>query len=99
MLGLEFQDFSKTMPAVVRPALSMLDEKLKGSLSGFVGSALLRDHDVLVAFTEYNRNVVRLQPPLITTRENVDQFITALDTVLSGGVVKIVTDFIKSQRG
>jgi len=99
MLGLEFQDFSRTMPVAVRPALSMLDDKLKGSLSGFVGSALLRDHDVLVAFTEYNRNVVRLQPPLITTRENVDQFIAALDKVLSGGVVKIVTDFIKSQKG
>jgi acetylornithine/succinyldiaminopimelate/putrescine aminotransferase len=99
MLGLEFQDFSQTMPVAVRPALAMLDEKLKGSLSGFIGSALLRDHDVLVAFTEYNRNVVRLQPPLITTRENVDQFIAALDKVLSGGVVKIVTDFIKSQRG
>ena len=99
MLGLEFQDFSRTMPMAVRPALSMLDEKLKGSLSGFVGSALLREHDVLVAFTEYNRNVVRLQPPLIATRENVDQFITALDTILSAGVVKIVSDFIKSQRG
>jgi len=99
MLGLEFQDFSHTMPMAVRPALTLLDEKLKGSLSGFIGSALLRDHDILVAFTEYNRNVVRLQPPLITTNENVDQFITALDKVLSGGVVKIVTDFIKSQRG
>ncbi|MEM8751072.1 MAG: aspartate aminotransferase family protein [Pseudomonadota bacterium] len=99
MLGLELQDFSQTMPMAVRPALSMLDEKLKGSLSGFIGSALLRDHNVLVAFTEYNRNVIRLQPPLITTRENVDMFITALDEVLSGGVIKIVTDFIKSQRG
>ena len=76
-----------------------MDDKLKGSLSGFIGSALLRDHDVLVAFTEYNRNVVRLQPPLITQREHVDMFIKALDNVLSGGVVKIVTDFIKSQRG
>ncbi|MCT4657398.1 MAG: aspartate aminotransferase family protein [Cohaesibacter sp.] len=99
MLGLEFQDFSKTMPMAVRPMLSVLDEKLKGSLSGFIGSALLRDHNVLVAFTEYNRNVVRLQPPLITTREHVDQFITALDAVLAGGVIKIVTDFVKSQAG
>ena len=98
MLGLEFQDFSKTMPAILRPALSLLDDKLKGSLSGFIGSALLRDHDVLVAFTEYNRNVVRLQPPLITTRGHVDQFIAALDTVLSAGVVNIVKDFIKSQK-
>ena len=99
MLGLEFQDFSQTMPMAVRPMLSLLDEKLKGSLSGFIGAALLRDHDVLVAFTEYNRNVVRLQPPLTTTRENVDQFITALDTVLARGVVKIVMDFVKSQTG
>ncbi|SNY92628.1 putrescine aminotransferase [Cohaesibacter sp. ES.047] len=99
MLGLEFQDFSQTMPMAVRPMLGMLDDKLKGSLSGFIGSALLRDHDVLVAFTEYNRNVVRLQPPLITTKEHVDQFITAFDKVLSGGVVKIVTDFVKSQAG
>lgn len=99
MLGLEFQDFSRTLPIAVRPAVSLLDEKLKGSLSGFIGSALLRDHDILVAFTEYNRNVVRLQPPLITQKEHVDMFITALDTILSGGVVKIVSDFLKSQRG
>ncbi len=97
MMGLEFHDFSKTMPMAVRPALALLDEKLKGSLSGFIGSALLRDHNVLVAFTEYNRNVVRLQPPLIASRENVDQFITALEKILSGGVIKIVTNFIKSQ--
>ncbi len=99
MMGLEFQDFSQTMPAALRPALAMMDDKLKGSLSGFIGSALLRKHDVLVAFTEYNRNVIRLQPPLIAKREHVDHFVDALDAVLSGGVVKIVTDFIKSQRG
>ena len=45
--------------------VAMLDDKLKGSLSGFVGSLLLRDYGVLVAFTEYNRNVIRLEPPLI----------------------------------
>jgi acetylornithine/succinyldiaminopimelate/putrescine aminotransferase len=43
----------------------VLDDKLKGSLSGFVGALLLRDYNVLVAFTEYNRNVIRLEPPLI----------------------------------
>jgi acetylornithine/succinyldiaminopimelate/putrescine aminotransferase len=99
MVGLEFHDFSQTMPAVVRPMLAMLDDKLKGSLSGFVGALLLRDHDVLVAFTEYNRNVIRLEPPLIVSREHVDTFITALDTLLSRGVVAIVKDFVKSQMG
>jgi len=97
MVGLEFHDFSQTMPVVLRPVLAMLDEKLKGSLPGFIGSHLLRDHGVLVAFTEYNRNVIRLEPPLICGREHVDAFIKALDEVLSRGIVRIVRDFVKAQ--
>ncbi len=97
MVGLEFHDFSQTLPAMLRPAVALLDEKLKGSLSGFVGAALLRDHDVLVAFTEYNRNVIRLEPPLICQAEHVDRFIEALDGVLARGIVRIVTDFVQSQ--
>lgn len=97
MIGLEFHDFSKTMPMVLRPVLAMLDDKLKGSLPGFIGSHLLRDHGVLVAFTEYNRNVIRLEPPLICGREHVDEFIAALDQVLGRGIVKIVKDFVTAQ--
>ncbi|MCT8989585.1 aspartate aminotransferase family protein [Chelativorans sp. SCAU2101] len=97
MVGLEFQDFSQTLPAVLRPMVAMLDDKLKGSLSGFVGALLLRDYDILVAFTEYNRNVIRLEPPLIVGREHVDTFADALDSLLSRGVVSIVRDFVKSQ--
>ncbi|MGE0499368.1 MAG: aspartate aminotransferase family protein [Rhizobiaceae bacterium] len=97
MIGLEFHDFSQTLPLVLRPVVSVLDDKLKGSLSGFVGSLLLRDHGVLVAFTEYNRNVIRLEPPLICGREHVDAFIAALDELLGRGIVSIVKDFVKSQ--
>ena len=97
MVGLEFHDFSQAMPLVVKPMVAMLDDKLKGSLPGFIGSALLRDHGVLVAFTEYNRNVIRLEPPLIATRAHVDEFIGALDAVLGKGVVRIVKDFVTSQ--
>ena len=99
MVGLEFHDFSQTLPMVLRPIVGMLDDKLKGSLSGFVGALLLRDYDVLVAFTEYNRNVIRLEPPLICQREHVDQFVDALDGLLARGIVSIVKDFVKSQVG
>ncbi|MBZ7921333.1 aspartate aminotransferase family protein [Ensifer adhaerens] len=99
MVGLEFQDFSQTLPMVLRPVVSMLDDKLKGSLSGFIGALLLRDYDVLVAFTEYNRNVIRLEPPLICERAHVDQFIAALDGLLGRGIVRIVKDFVGSQIG
>ncbi|NYG45431.1 4-aminobutyrate aminotransferase-like enzyme [Bradyrhizobium sp. IAR9] len=43
---------------------------------------LLRGSDVLVAFTEYNRNVIRLEPPLIGTCDHIDNFIDALDSLL-----------------
>ena len=97
MIGLEFQDFSQTLPMMLRPMVAMLDDKLKGSLSGFVGSLLLRDYDVLVAFTEYNRNVIRLEPPLVCTTEDADTFVNALDSLLGRGVIWIVKDFIKSK--
>lgn len=95
MVGIEFQDFSQTLPFGVRQAVSMLDDKLKGSLCGFVGALLLKDYDTLVAFTEYNRNVIRLEPPLVCQREHVDAFADALDALLSRGIVRIVTDFIR----
>jgi len=97
MVGLEFQDFSQTLPMVLRPVVAMLDDKLKGSLSGFIGALLLRDYDTLVAFTEYNRNVIRLLPPLTCERQHVDQFVDALDDLLGRGIVRIVKDFVGSQ--
>ncbi len=99
MIGLEFHDFSQTLPLALRPMVAMLDDKLKGSLSGFVGALLLRDHDVLVAFTEYNRNVIRLEPPLICTMAEADQFVNALDKLLGKGITGIVKDFIMSKLG
>lgn len=99
MVGLEFQDFSQTLPFALRPVVSVLDDRLKGSLSGFVGALLLRDHDILVAFTEYNRNVIRLEPPLICRPEHVDSFVDALDELLGRGIVRIVKDFVGSRIG
>jgi acetylornithine/succinyldiaminopimelate/putrescine aminotransferase len=96
MIGLEFQDFSQAMPFGLKQMVSLLDDKLKGSLCGFVGALLQSQYDILVAFTEYNRNVIRLEPPLIIGREHVDQFCDALDDLLARGVVRIVKDYIAS---
>jgi acetylornithine/succinyldiaminopimelate/putrescine aminotransferase len=95
MVGIEFQDISKTLPIGVRQVVAVLDDKLKGSLCGFVGSLLLREYDILVAFTEYNRNVIRLEPPLIVTQAEIDTFVDALDDLLSRGVTRIVTDYAR----
>jgi acetylornithine/succinyldiaminopimelate/putrescine aminotransferase len=95
MVGVEFNDFSETLPFGLKQMVALLDDKLKGSLCGFVGALLLKEHDVLVAFTEYNRNVIRLEPPLVATRADVDRFCDAFDAVLSLGVTRIVTDYLR----
>lgn len=96
MIGVEFRDFSKTLPIGMSQIVSVLDDKLKGSICGFVGSLLLKQYDVLVAFTEYNRNVIRLEPPLIVTREHIDTLVDALDSLLSRGITRIVTDYART---
>ncbi len=95
MVGVEFNDFSETLPFGLKHMVALLDDKLKGSLCGFVGALMLKDHDILVAFTEYNRNVIRLLPPLVTTRADVDRFCDAFDELLSRGVARIVTDYLR----
>jgi acetylornithine/succinyldiaminopimelate/putrescine aminotransferase len=96
MVGVEFQDFSQTLSYPFRKIVSVLDEKLKGSLCGFVGSILFREHNILVAFTEYNRNVIRLQPPLIVTSAEIDRFVEALDEVLGRGITSIITNYTRN---
>lgn len=98
MVGVEFCDFSKTFPLGMGKIFSGLDERLKGSVCGFVGSLLLREYDILVAFTEYNRNVIRLEPPLIVTNDQIDTFINALDDLLSRGITKIIMRYAKYFR-
>jgi acetylornithine/succinyldiaminopimelate/putrescine aminotransferase len=93
MVGIEFNDLSQTLPFGMKQMLSLLDDKLKGSLCGLVGALLVKDHDVLVAFTEYNRNVIRLEPPLIASAADVDAFLKALDEVLSRGIIGIFKDY------
>lgn len=95
MVGLEFQDFSQTLPFGLKHMVAVLDDKLKGSLCGFVGALLVKEYDVLVAFTEYNRNVIRLEPPLVITSEHVQTFLKAMDDLLSRGVTRIVMDYLR----
>jgi acetylornithine/succinyldiaminopimelate/putrescine aminotransferase len=99
MIGIEFRDFSDTLPFGIRQMVAVLDEKLKGSLCGFTGALMLRDHATLVAFTEYNRNVIRLEPPLIAREEHADAFLAAFEEILMAGVTKIISRYAKGVVG
>jgi acetylornithine/succinyldiaminopimelate/putrescine aminotransferase len=95
MVGIEFADISETLPFGLRHMVSLLDDKLKGSLCGFAGALMLRDFSTLVAFTEYNRNVIRLEPPLIAQSEHIDAFLRVFGELLDMGVTKIVTRYAR----
>ena len=97
MIGIEFTDMSEALPFGVRQLVAVLDDKLKGSLCGFTGSLMLRDHATLVAFTEYNRNVIRLEPPLIAQAEHIDAFLKSFEEILDAGIAKIVTRYLRAQ--
>lgn len=90
MIGIEFTDLSDTLPFGMRQMVALLDDKLKGSLCGFTGALMLREHNTLVAFTEYNRNVIRLEPPLIAAAEHVDAFLKSFEAILDAGVTGII---------
>jgi acetylornithine/succinyldiaminopimelate/putrescine aminotransferase len=97
MVGLELADLSQTLSPGMRGLFSALDEKLKGSLCGMVGALLLRDYDVLVAFTEYNRNVIRLEPPLTVSRAEIDTLVEALDDLMARGVGRLAARYVKAR--
>jgi acetylornithine/succinyldiaminopimelate/putrescine aminotransferase len=95
MVGVEFADLHRVLPRGTRALAGRFDERLKGGLAGLVGALLLEEHGILVAFTEYNRNVVRLEPPLVVTREQVDTMVDALDDVLARGFTRIAMDYVR----
>jgi acetylornithine/succinyldiaminopimelate/putrescine aminotransferase len=98
MVGIEFHDISQSLPAGISKLFTVLNSRLKGVVAGIVGSLLLSDYDVLVAFTEYNRNVIRLAPPLIVTREQIDLFVENFSDLLNRGLGRIVADYIVRVR-
>ena len=99
MIAIEFCDISNAFPFGFRQIVSTMDAKLKGSLCGFMGSLLLAEFNILVAFTEYNRNVMRLEPPLIVQKEEIDEFLGSLTELLSRGITKIVADYVRMFMG
>lgn len=90
MVGIEF--------ASAPPLLERAGVRLAGAISGPVGSLMFNRHDVLAGFTSQNKNVLRLEPPLIVGTDHIDRFCEALSLVLDRGGPRIVLDFLSARR-
>ena len=69
MIGVEFYE--------PRVAKKLAAEYLASSIAGL----LLNDHGIITAYTLNNPNVIRFEPPLIVTDEQIDHVLEAFENV------------------
>lgn len=79
------QEIALTVPGAVREirgkGLMIGIELTKEGLGGFVLNELIQD-EIIVAFTFNNQKVIRLEPPLIITPEQIEKVIAAVEKAL-----------------
>ena len=79
MIGIEF---SRPKSMRLRAQWSLLETMRSGLFTQLVIVPLYRDHGILSQVAGDHQNVLKILPPLITTKEQADSFVAALDDVL-----------------
>jgi putrescine aminotransferase len=81
LVGLEFAQPSGGL--VSRLSGGLLERVAGEYLGSLVAGELLNRHRIITAYTLNNPNVIRLEPPLTVTREQIDACVNALTEILS----------------
>lgn len=81
LIGLELSPSKGLMDFLTAGMVGKLSSDF---LSSMVAAQLLKEFKVMVIFTLNNPNVIRLEPPLTVTTEEIDYVVEALDTLFSG---------------
>ncbi len=80
LIGIEFSKPTGLVDKLTKGAMSKFSEEYLGAM---VAGELLNHHRIITAYTLNNPNVIRLEPPLIVTKEELDQLVQALDEVFT----------------
>ncbi|ADL07702.1 aspartate aminotransferase family protein [Thermosediminibacter oceani] len=81
MIGIEFEPPVKGfMSKITGGIINKLYEEFTGAL---VAGELLNKHRVITAYTLNNPNVIRLEPPLVVSKEDIDEVLSALEDIFS----------------
>jgi putrescine aminotransferase len=79
MIGIEFNHVQSGMlDKISHGVLSKLAKEYLGSM---VAGTLQNDYGIITAYTLNNPNVIRLEPPLIVTYEEIDRVLVALNAI------------------
>lgn len=79
LIGIEFTKPGGLADKVTFGMATKLSQEYLGTL---IASELLNKYHIITAYTLNNPNVIRLEPPLIVTREEIDRVLSALDEIL-----------------
>ncbi|MDK2821962.1 MAG: putrescine aminotransferase [Clostridia bacterium] len=83
IIGVEFnQPVGGLLNKLTRGKVNELAGEYFGSL---VAGEMINKFRIITAYTLNNPNVIRLEPPLIVTEEQIEQAVTALETILCEG--------------
>lgn len=80
MIGLEFSDIHNTL--VKRIITKSNEEVLQEYIGGMIASELANNYRIITAYTLNNPNVIRVEPPLIISYEEIDYFLRSLESIL-----------------
>ncbi len=81
MIGIEFAPVTKGLGTTL--SAGMINKLSNSYMSSLVSVELFRHHQVLTAYTLNNPAVLRLQPPLVIEREQIDAMLESLDCTLT----------------
>lgn len=99
MIGVEFnQPEGGIIDKLSGGVVSKLSNEYLGSL---VAGELQNKHRIITAYTLNNPNVIRFEPPLIVTKEQIDRVVDALDEIMtrSGSLLGMTISSAKTVIG
>ena len=81
MIGLEFQQPNLQNRRFVL-TLKKVDQLIQEYMGSLIAGELFNQHRIITAYTLNNPNVIRMEPPLTVTREQLDAVVIALEEIL-----------------
>lgn len=94
LTGIRLQNLTTKVVKTI-PGMNFPTSTIEKITSGAIMSKLLEKHRVLTFTPPHDVSFLTIAPPLIVTREEIDEFIAALDDVLSTNLIEAVTRFAK----
>lgn len=96
MIGLEFdKPYSKMLNLLTKGMVENLSSEYYASL---VAGKLLERYNIITAYTLNNPNVIRIEPPLVVSMEQIDKLLEALEGIFSQsrGFIRMAAGSIKN---